>query len=73
MSILVVDTVSVKGAPSEFCWRLVHDGAKIIIHFESDGLTRTVSNLFCATTDKEIHDEINRLKLINTPTKEILI
>ncbi len=63
MSQIPVDTITVQESPTETCWRLIHNGAKVIALFESSGLTWTKDNLFCATTKQECLDEIARLKI----------
>ena len=52
------------------CWRLVHDGSRVIALFESTGYTTTKDNLYCATTEVECLAEIDRLGLIYTPDNE---
>ena len=47
-------------SPAEHCFRLVHDGKKVIAYFESSGVTRTSHNLFCGTAG-ECQAEMTRL------------
>ena len=44
------------------CWRLVHDGMKVLNLFEADGKTTSIHTLFAGTYEECI-DEINRLGL----------
>jgi hypothetical protein len=44
------------------CWRLIHDGKKVINLIHGNGKTSTTQSLFCGTK-KECEDEIARLKL----------
>ena len=48
-------------------WRLVHDGKKVLALFDSQGTTRTINALFCATTEAEVQAEITRLNLTPLP------
>ncbi len=54
-------------SPSVLCWRLVHDGTKVIALFQSAGDTWTKQDLFCATTQADCLAEIARLGLAYTP------
>lgn len=65
---LAVTVTEFSESPGETCWRLVHDGVKVIDLFESEGLTWTAHTLFCATTRAECEAEIARLGL--TPLAE---
>lgn len=71
MSIIIVDAISANESPPELCWRLVHDGVKVLTLFESTGLTWTRNTLFCATTEKECLSEIARLRLEYKPNLEM--
>ncbi len=64
------ESVVVNESPGTKCWRLVHDGKKVISLFETMGITRTRNTLFCAETEAEVQAEISRLKLIPLPEKE---
>jgi hypothetical protein len=59
--------IAAKESPRETCFRLAHDGVKVIALFESTGYTWTRGNLFCATTEKECLDKIAQLKLEYKP------
>jgi len=48
------------------CWRLVHDGVRVIALFESSGITETVYTLFVGTRE-ECMKEVERLKLYCEP------
>lgn len=61
-------TVTVNVSPAVPCWRLVHDGAKVINLLESSGITRTAATLFCGTAE-ECAAEIARLNLTPLPAK----
>ena len=67
MSIVIVDQLIANLSPSEKSFRLVHDGVKVLALFESEGTTGTINTLFCATTEQECLDEIERLGLKYTP------
>ena len=45
-----------------YCFRLVHDGKKVIDLIESDGVTESIFELYCGT-EAECRVEIKRLKL----------
>lgn len=49
-------------SPRQDCWRLVHDGKKVLALFRSTGVTETIYTLVCGT-EKECRDEIAKLKL----------
>jgi hypothetical protein len=54
------------------CWRLIHDGKKVISLFESSGTTMTSHEIFIATTEAECQTEIYALNLeYNTSHPEI--
>jgi len=53
-------------SPASDCWRLVHDGTKVIALFRSTGITSTVNTLYCGTED-ECEAEIARLNLTPLP------
>jgi hypothetical protein len=59
--------VTVNVSPHIQCWRLIHDGVKVIAVFESPGVTKTLNHLFCATTKPEIDAQIASLNLIPLP------
>ncbi len=59
--------MAINSSPNTQCWRLVHDGKKVMALFESSGVTRTQNTLFCGT-EAEVQAEIARLNLI--PLKE---
>jgi hypothetical protein len=63
MSIVIVDELTANVSPPEKHLRLVHDGVKVLAMFESEGETWTINTLFCATDEKEIQAEIDRLGL----------
>ena len=65
------ETVVVNESPHVQCWRLVHDGKKVISLFETMGITRTRNTLFCAETEAEVQAEIARLKLIPEKEREV--
>jgi hypothetical protein len=60
-------SVTVNVSPHVQCWRLIHDGKKVIALFESTGITQTINVLYCATTEQEAQAEITRLKLTPLP------
>lgn len=59
--------ITIKKTDKVLCWRLVHDGTKVVQLFESDGITETPINLFIAATEAECQVEIDRLGLIPLP------
>ena len=63
MSVIPVDELLTQVSPRQKCWRLAHDGVKVIAKFETSGETWTIGQLFCATEEKEIDEEIKRLGL----------
>ena len=50
------------GAKTGKFWRLVHDGKKVLMLFEAEGETQTVSEMVCGSLE-ECKKEIDRLKL----------
>jgi len=46
----------------EKCWRLVHDGASVLLFFESDGVTETGHDMYLGTYE-ECLAEIDKLGL----------
>jgi hypothetical protein len=46
---------------------LAHDGVKVIAKFDTSGETWTIGQLFCATEEAEIDEEIKRLGLKELP------
>ena len=71
MSEIPVDTMIANESPKEKCWRLVHDGKKVISLVECEGYTWTIFPLFCAETEKECLDEIARLHLEYKPDEDL--
>jgi len=63
-------TVIMNVSPHTQCWRLIHDGKKVIALLESAGVTQTINTLFCATTEAECQAEIARLKLTPLPANK---
>jgi len=61
--------VTIYTSPTKKCWRLVHDGAKVIELFETSGQTGTINTLFCSTNKEECDAEINRLGLKPKPAE----
>lgn len=57
----VVETAFVE-SPAGLCWRLSHDGVRVLDLHEGTGLTWAPA-LFCATTREECEAEIERLGL----------
>lgn len=53
-------------SPNLKCWRLVHDGKKVITFMESEGVTTTKHSLFCSLLFEECNFEIARLGLDRT-------
>lgn len=49
-------------SPKDKSWRLVHDGKKVLMLFESDGETHTAYELFCGDLE-DCRKEIEKLKL----------
>lgn len=49
------------------CWRLVHDGKKVISLSESSGITQTIHTIFLANTKQECETEIYSLNLEYNP------
>lgn len=60
-------TKLVNQSTSVMCFRLVHDGKKVLSLFEANGVTYTINFLYCATTNEEIQTEITSLQLIPLP------
>ena len=48
------------------CWRLAHDGEKVLALFESDGETSSIHTLFTGTK-QDCLDEVESLGLIMPP------
>ena len=71
MSVIPVAELPTQVSDRRQSWRLAHDGVKVIAKFETSGETWTIGNLFCATEEKEIDDEIKRLGLKELPAKEM--
>jgi hypothetical protein len=63
MTAITVSQITANVSPTQKCWRLVHDGVSVLALFEGEGETWTINNLFCATEEKEIQAEIDRLGL----------
>ena len=57
---ITTQAVTFNISPPDQCFRLIHDGARILNYFEASGFTRTLSNLFCGT-DEECQAEMARL------------
>lgn len=59
----IIKTITVKENKLPIsCWRLIHDGKKVINLIHGTGKTSTTQQLFCGTK-QECEDEISRLKL----------
>ena len=63
MAEIQVEEIIVNVSDVQKSWRLVHDGTKVTSLFESSGETLTRLTMFCATTEQECLDEIERLGL----------
>ena len=53
-------TITINVSPATDCFRLVHNGSKIIKYFRATGFTRTAAQLFCGT-DSACQAEMTRL------------
>jgi hypothetical protein len=62
----------VNTSPRTDCWRLVHDGTKVLALFQSTGITQTINNLFCGT-EAECQAKITELHLTPLPAKDTLV
>ena len=62
--------VSLVESQAKPCWRLVHDGVKVLALFESGGITWTKHNMYCATLKTECEAIIKKLGLIPLPEEE---
>jgi len=58
----ILNGVSVNQSPNTDCYRLVHDGTKVISFFQSAGITSTKDTLFCGT-EEECKNQIFNLGL----------
>jgi hypothetical protein len=61
--------VTLQESPRENCWRLIHDGKKVIALWEGEGVTWTGNQLYCASKLEEVEAKIKDLNL--EPLKEI--
>lgn len=53
-------------------WRLIHNGAAVLMVIETGGYTTSPHTVFEAATEAECLSEINRLSLMPLPTEEAL-
>ena len=59
----IANGVTINKTDSEMCWRLVHDGEKVIQLFETSGTTYSKNTIFVASTIEECETEIYSLNL----------
>ena len=53
-------TITLNASPADSCYRLIHDGTRILNYFQASGITRTPHTLFCGS-DAECQAEMTRL------------
>lgn len=63
----ISNDITINKTDSDMCWRLVHDGSKVINLFESSGITHSMNTIFLANTIEECETEIYSLNLEYNP------
>lgn len=67
---VTINGVTFNRTDSEKSWRLVHDGVRVILLEEKEGVLSTQLNVFLAATLEECQTEIYALNLEYTPEEE---
>jgi hypothetical protein len=64
---VTINGITFNRTDSEKCWRLIHDGTRVIILEEQEGVLNTQYEIFLAKTLEECQTEIYFLNLEYTP------
>lgn len=65
VSQITINNVTFNRTDSEKSWRLVHDGIRVVLLEEMEGILNTQLNIFLAATLEECQTEIYILNLEN--------
>lgn len=63
----ILSGITINKSSSDFCWRLIHDGRRVISLFQDSGITQSMHTIFLADTEEECQTEIYSLNLEYNP------